>query len=330
LDGFPIVAQPATPVYFDLPSRFMAPLSRFVLTTLSLIVFGSGFLAPKTGAIASSSPRIMAQAASPDPSLCPEPALSRLRRHRIAAGETLTSLAQRYNLVPATLMGLNPSLRGGSAPVGAEIVIPPYNGIRVEVPAGSAWRDVAAAYGVRADVLFEVNGCQQAAPRVVFVPGVNWSPNPSTSTPVEAAQPVPMLARYPLPAEAEVLAGYGWQADFRTSELVFHSGVDLQAAAGTAVLAAQEGTVAFAGSQGNYGNLVVINHGGGLQTRYAQMATVEVTVGQVVRQGDRIGTVGQTGNATTPHLHFEVRSNSTVGWVAESPTQFFPSMEVGR
>jgi len=298
----------------------MTPLSRFVTVMVGLVALGSGWL-PR-GAMAQTAPT------APD-TLCPEPALSRLRRHRIAAGETVTSLAQRYDLIPATLMGFNPVLREGRAPAGAEIVIPPYNGIRAEVPAGSSWRDVAAAFGVRADLLFEVNGCQPSAPGVVFVPGINWSPDAST-TAAQPTQAPATLARYPLPQEADVLTGYGWQANFLTSQLAFHSGVDLQAIAGTPVLAAQDGTVAFAGPQGAYGNLVVINHTGGLQTRYAQLDTTAVSVGQTVRQGDRIGTVGQTGDATTPHLHFEVRSNSSVGWVAESPTQFFPSMEVGR
>ena len=60
---------------------------------------------------------------------------------------------------------MNPALREGKAAVGSEIVIPPYNGIRVEVTAGQTWRQVAATYKVRADVLFEVNGCQ-TAPKV--------------------------------------------------------------------------------------------------------------------------------------------------------------------
>jgi murein DD-endopeptidase MepM/ murein hydrolase activator NlpD len=259
--------------------------------------------------------------------LCPEPALSRVTRHRIAAGETLTSLSQRYNLIPATLMGMNPVLRNGNAPVGAEILVPPYNGIRVEVPAGSTWQDLAELYGTRADVLFEVNGCQ-AAPRVVFVPGVNWSPNQTaTGTPPRVDG---VLREYPLPATAFISTGYGWQLDSNNGNVAFHGGVDLTADRGTPVLAAGEGTVAFASNQGNYGNLVVINHSQGLQTRYAQLDSIDVEVGQTVRAGDRIGTVGNTGVATNPHLHFEIRTNSDLGWVAQDPGAYFQDMKLAE
>jgi murein DD-endopeptidase MepM/ murein hydrolase activator NlpD len=260
-------------------------------------------------------------------SLCPAPALSRITRHRITAGETLVSIAQRFNLIPETLMGLNPVLRGGAAPVGAEILIPPYNGIRVEVPAGQTWRNVAATYGIRADVLFEINGCQ-ASPRVVFVPGVNWSPNPIPAT--VAGQANRVLRGYPLPTVVPVISGYGWQVDPNSGEVVFQSGVRLAATAGTPVLASGEGVVAFAANQGNYGNLVVVNHSEGLQTRYAQLATIDVRVGQPVKLGDRLGTVGATGFARNPFLRFEVRSNSDLGWVAQDPGAYLQNMRVGQ
>lgn len=251
--------------------------------------------------------------------LCPAPVLSRITRHRVAAGETVVTIAQRYNLIPATLLGFNPSLRENSASVGMELLVPPYNGIRVEVPAGSSWRDVADAYGVRADVLYELNGCQ-ADPRVVFIPGINWSPNQqATGLPVASNT---TFSGYPLPAPASILTAYGWQVGSTAADVVFHSGVDLAAERGTPVLAVGDGTVAFVGEQGAYGNLVVVNHAEGLQTRYAQLDTMIVEVGQRISGGDRLGTVGSTGVASVPHLHFEVRSNSNLGWVAQNPVSY--------
>jgi murein DD-endopeptidase MepM/ murein hydrolase activator NlpD len=213
-------------------------------------------------------------------------------------------------------MGMNPALRQGKAAVGSEIVIPPYNGIRVEVPAGQTWRQVAGKYKVRTDVLFEVNGCQRQ-PKVVFVPGVNWSP--------QHPAPVPgALAGYPLPAVATVGLGYGWRLYPGTGKVFFNSGLDLLAATGTPVWAVGAGTVAFAGERGSYGNLVVVNHKWGRQTRYAYLKNVAVRTGQIVKQGDLLGWVGSTGKRTLsePHLHFEVRYASSLGWVAEDPSTY--------
>lgn len=251
---------------------------------------------------------------------CQAPALSRVTRHRVASGETLESIARKYNLLPATLMGFNPGLRSGKASVGSQILIPPFNGIRAEVAPGRTWRDVAKTYKVRPDVLFEVNGCQQS-PKVVFVPGVNWSPIAPTnqSPPRQAGQ---ILTGSPLgSALPQVLLGYGYQVQPGTTQVAFHSGVDLAAAAGIPVLAVGNGTIAFAGQQGVYGNLIVINHAEGLQTRYAQLGSIQVKVGQRVSQGQTIGTVGTSGRPSSkePHLHFEVRSRSNLGWVAENP-----------
>ncbi len=86
-------------------------------------------------------------------------------------------------------------------------------------------------------------------------------------------------------------------------------------------MAAGGGTVAFAGPQGDYGNLVVVNHQAGKQTRYAHLKDLAVQVGQKVRSGEVLGSVGMTGKRDIPqaHLHFEVRYNSGSGWVAEDP-----------
>jgi len=255
-------------------------------------------------------------------SLCQEPALSRLTQHTIAPGETLNSIAQQYNLLPATLQGFNPVLQSGNAPAGTTITIPPYNGIQANAPAGATWRDLARAYGVRADALFEVNGCKETVPSVVFIPGVNWSPTqPATSATTATGNP---LSGYPLPTIGNVLTSYGWQLDPATNEFVFQSGVNLQAEVSAPVLSVGAGTVAYAGTERNYGNLVVINHSQGLQTRYAQLGSIAVQVGQQVQPGDQLGSVG--GNTATPYLQFEVRSNSNLGWVAQDPGAYIPEI----
>jgi murein DD-endopeptidase MepM/ murein hydrolase activator NlpD len=87
----------------------------------------------------------------------------------------------------------------------------------------------------------------------------------------------------------------------------FHAGLDLRARAGTPVYAAAEGVVAASESSGAYGNVVILDHGGGLRTLYAHHRENLVRAGERVRRGQPIGLVGRSGNATGDHLHFEVR-----------------------
>jgi murein DD-endopeptidase MepM/ murein hydrolase activator NlpD len=263
-------------------------------------------------------------------SACPTPALSRFLRHTAASGETLDSIAQQYNLAPETIARMNPRLQNRQVSAGSEILIPPFNGTIVEVASGQTWRDVAKRYKIRPDVLFEINGCQKN-PRLVFVPAKNDSSRRSRgTTTVESASIVSSnstttkFTGYPLAQAMVVVLAYGWQTNPKTGEVFFHSGMDLLAAVGTPVQAISGGVVAFAAEQGTYGKLVVINHGDGLQSRYAQLEAIKVTPGQQVKQGEVLGTVGTSGQPTSlqPHLHFEVRVSSDLGWVAKNPTDY--------
>lgn len=86
-----------------------------------------------------------------------------------------------------------------------------------------------------------------------------------------------------------------------------HAGVDWAAPTGSPVYAARAGRVSYAGSAAGYGLLVKIDHGGGIETRYAHLSHIAVRLGQQVAAGERVGSVGSTGESTGPHLHFELR-----------------------
>jgi murein DD-endopeptidase MepM/ murein hydrolase activator NlpD len=105
------------------------------------------------------------------------------------------------------------------------------------------------------------------------------------------------------PVSAPITSPFGW----RWGRM--HEGIDLGAPSGSPIAAAAPGTVIYAGWLGGYGNLVVIDHGGGLATAYGHQSRIAVGVGQHVEQGETIGYVGSTGHSTGPHLHFEVRLN---------------------
>lgn len=102
-------------------------------------------------------------------------------------------------------------------------------------------------------------------------------------------------------------SGYGWRADpMGGSGSDFHLGNDLAAATGTPVLAATDGVVRYAGTHSSYGNYLRILHANGDETLYAHLQYLFVHSGQSVSAGQCIGTVGETGNTTGPHLHFEI------------------------
>ena len=107
------------------------------------------------------------------------------------------------------------------------------------------------------------------------------------------------------PVNGPVTSPFGW----RWGRM--HEGIDIGAATGTPIAAAGSGTVIYAGWMEGYGNLVVIDHGGGLATAYGHQSAIGVSNGQSVTQGQTIGYVGCTGHCFGPHLHFEVRVDGT-------------------
>lgn len=109
------------------------------------------------------------------------------------------------------------------------------------------------------------------------------------------------------PVNARVSSDFGKRIHPVTGAKSFHEGIDLAAVKGTKVAVSGPGVVVQAGKAGSYGNLVVVDHGGGLETRYAHLDSMSVEVGQQVAAGEIVGRVGQTGRVTGPHLHFEVR-----------------------
>ncbi|HLE62255.1 MAG TPA: M23 family metallopeptidase [Pyrinomonadaceae bacterium] len=110
------------------------------------------------------------------------------------------------------------------------------------------------------------------------------------------------------PVVGKLESGFGGRRNpFGGGGYEFHSGQDIDAPPGTPVVAGASGMVTFAGWQNGYGQLVVIDHGGGLTTRYGHLSHIDVDLGRVVSRGEFLGKVGSTGRSTGPHLHYEVR-----------------------
>lgn len=119
-------------------------------------------------------------------------------------------------------------------------------------------------------------------------------------------------------ATAIPTSNFGWRADPFTNQTAMHEGIDFIAEPGTPILAAAAGIVQVAERHPQYGNMVDIDHGNNLVTRYAHAQQLFVKPGEFVKRGQRIAAVGSTGRSTGPHLHFEVR----VGGAAQNPMRF--------
>jgi murein DD-endopeptidase MepM/ murein hydrolase activator NlpD len=131
-----------------------------------------------------------------------------------------------------------------------------------------------------------------------------------------ALQKVPL--RRPLESGFGMSSNFGPRSDPFTGATAMHAGIDFRGATGTPVRAAGSGRVAVAGVAGGYGNLVEIDHGNGVATRYAHLSEIAVVVGQTVEAATVVGAVGSTGRSTGPHLHYETR----VAGTPLDPTRF--------
>ncbi|RKH56035.1 M23 family metallopeptidase [Corallococcus llansteffanensis] len=120
------------------------------------------------------------------------------------------------------------------------------------------------------------------------------------------------------PARGWVTSDFGQRLDPYTADRVTHAGLDIAAPHGKEVTAPSDGTVVFAGLEGGYGNVLVIDHGYGIKTRYGHLSKILVKAGDRVKRGVIVAAVGNTGRSTGPHLHYEVRVNG----VPQNPRKF--------
>lgn len=116
---------------------------------------------------------------------------------------------------------------------------------------------------------------------------------------------------HPCPGYTYISSEFGYREQPIAGASTNHKGMDFAAPTGTPIYAAASGTVTSASYSGNAGNMIVINHGNGLQTYYMHCNSMYVRAGQTVSKGQNIGAVGSTGNSSGPHLHFQVMQNGT-------------------
>jgi len=242
--------------------------------------------------------------------------------HTVQNGETLSEIAEYYDISINTIKWEN-NITGNSIKVGQKLNILPTTGVKHTIKKGDTISKIAEKYDAEAEDILVFNGIDKSdglkQGDIIFVPNgviktvvIQKSPSPSGGSTITSTLNVEP-GYYIAPTRGRITSRYGSRRGG------FHYGVDIGNSRGTPVVASASGVVVESinycverktSCGGRYGNLVTIEHSNGTKTRYAHLQRSIVNVGQTVSQGEQIGTLGNTGRSTGPHLHFEVIKNN--------------------
>ena len=226
--------------------------------------------------------------------------------YTVEADDTLGEIALRYDLELDTLISFNQIEDVRRLQVGAVYQIPNRDGLLYTVRRGDSVASIASEHGTTINEILDANDLPTrliTAGQVLFVPGARLN---STELRIILGE------LFAWPTRGRFTSGFGMRADPFTGLPRFHNGIDLANRVGTPIRAAASGRVVHVESQiGNYGRFVIVRHPDGFQTLYAHLNDFSVRTGQYVERGQTVGTMGNTGRSTGPHLHFSVIHNGT-------------------
>lgn len=250
----------------------------------------------------------------------------RMRTYKVSRGDSLWSIASRSRMSVEDLRRANPEVKGDILQIGQtlNLVVPePFLTVRTveekvvekSIPKPVRyvtdddlwpWQTVTKKEGK--------NGVRRIVYQITRENGIEIARETISSEIIE--EPVEaVVARGSRPVSGKGTGKFVWPVRgvitsyFGPRRRDFHQGVDIAAPIGTSIVAADSGTVVFSGYYGGYGKVIFIDHGDGVMTIYGHNSANLVSAGEEVKKGQVIARVGQTGNATGPHLHFEVRMN---------------------
>lgn len=235
----------------------------------------------------------------------------------VKRGDTPGQIAAQFGIAVETLLGGNARLSQEATLLqpGDELIILPIDGVLHEVQPGETLESVSEEYDIPVEDIIAYESNNLAFPYRLYpetnimVPGavrevVIWQPPAVASSGGSGLgggiKPLIVgTGSFQYPVGNRNFTQFYWYG---------HPAIDIALGEGSAVYAADTGTVTYAGwNTWGYGNLIVINHGNGFETFYAHLSGIGVTPGQIVYKGNVIGYSGDTGNSSGPHIHFEIR-----------------------
>jgi murein DD-endopeptidase MepM/ murein hydrolase activator NlpD len=220
--------------------------------------------------------------------------------YTVQAGDTLSGIAQRFGLAMDTLISFNGIQDARALRVGSKLTLPNANGLKYRVRRGDSLEAVARRFGVALNDLLDWNNLESSLivpGQELFVPGARLSEHDLDR----------VFGRlFILPTRGRLSSSFGVRGDPFTGVSRFHNGLDLAGPVGTPVLAAMSGKVSMVGFNPNYGRYVILSHAEGFQTLYGHLDGFRVRKGARVKQGELIGTMGNSGYSTGSHLHFSI------------------------
>ncbi|KAB3532185.1 M23 family metallopeptidase [Alkaliphilus serpentinus] len=247
--------------------------------------------------------------------------------HEVQKGESAWGIAKKYEISVEDIAKANPDINPDRLQIGQEIslIVPkPYISVVTReyaelvegVPFETNYEDNETLYEGDSKILVQgVEGIREVKAYIIKENGVEVGrdvleeeilSDPKTRVIAKGTKPRPKTMAtgiFSNPTRGRLTSGFGMRWGVR------HQGIDVAAPTGTSITAADGGLVTFSGRNGGYGNLVIIDHENGYQTYYAHNNSLLVKKGERVYKGQKIATVGSTGNSTGPHVHFEVRKN---------------------
>jgi murein DD-endopeptidase MepM/ murein hydrolase activator NlpD len=217
--------------------------------------------------------------------------------HVVAPGETLNSIARLYNKPVMVIAKANNIAPDTKVKVGDHIIVPEMREVphpappRAEVPAARPTGSIAAT----------------DSPSAARIAEPVTPPAAAADNPVKTAEPAGSLPSFRWPVRGRIIAAFGPKPNGLQND-----GINLAVPEGTPIKAAEDGVVAYAGNElKGYGNLVLVRHANGFVTAYAHASDILVKRGESVKRGQVIAHSGETGNVTSPQLHFEIRKGAT-------------------